>query len=46
MVQPEQQQQQQQESQSTFHLKQAPTPVGAYAHAKLAGGLLFLAGYF
>jgi hypothetical protein len=31
-------------SQTTFNLKQAPVPVGAYAHAKVAGGLLFLAG--
>ncbi len=32
-------------SQSTaFNLKQAPAPVGAYAHARTAGGLLFLAG--
>jgi hypothetical protein len=30
--------------QTTFNLKQAPVPVGAYAHAKVAGGLLFLAG--
>ena len=29
---------------TTFNLKAAPTPVGAYAHAKVAGGLLFLAG--
>mmetsp|Transcript_10908 Transcript_10908/g.11325 ORF Transcript_10908/g.11325 Transcript_10908/m.11325 type:complete len:671 (+) Transcript_10908:20-2032(+) len=44
VTQPPLQSQSESQSQSTFHLKQAPTPVGAYAHAKLAGGLLFLAG--
>lgn len=29
---------------TTYNLKAAPSPVGAYAHAKQAGGLLFLAG--
>ncbi len=29
-----------------FNLKQAPVPVGAYAHSRIAGGLLFLAGNY
>ena len=29
---------------STFHLSNAPKPVGAYPHARRAGNLLFLSG--
>lgn len=29
---------------TSYFLKQAPSPVGAYVHARTAGGLLFLAG--